>query len=101
MKRAEAGVVLRSGLAQLDVLADDADDVGLLLDGLCEVVGHGRYGQSIRLRKVAWRAAVTTQNTRESCGDSAGLFMDYERTNFRNKQNLPGRGVSICLELSE
>jgi len=40
MEGAEAGVVLRAGFAQLDVVADDADDVGLLLDGLCEVVGH-------------------------------------------------------------
>ena len=41
VKGAETGVVLRAGFAQLDVVADDADDVGLLLDGLCEVVGHG------------------------------------------------------------
>ena len=41
VKRAEAGVVLRAGFAQLDVVADDADDIGLLLDGLGEVVGHG------------------------------------------------------------
>ena len=41
---AEAGVVLRAGLAQLDVVADDADDVGLLLDELGEVVRQGaRY----------------------------------------------------------
>jgi hypothetical protein len=38
---AEAGVVLGAGFAQLDVVADDADDICLLLDGLCEVVGHG------------------------------------------------------------
>ena len=38
---AEAGVVLRAGLAQLQVVADDADDVGLLLDELGEVIGHG------------------------------------------------------------
>ena len=37
---AEAGVVLRAGLAELDVVADDADDVGLLLDELGEVIGH-------------------------------------------------------------
>ena len=35
----ESRVVLRPGFAQLDVLADDADDVGLLLDGVCEVSG--------------------------------------------------------------
>ncbi len=35
---AEAGVVLGSGFAQLDVVADDADDVGLLLYELGEVV---------------------------------------------------------------
>src|SRR5260370_1306543 len=39
---AEAGVVLRSGLAQLDVFADDADDVDLLLYELGEVIGHAR-----------------------------------------------------------
>ena len=36
---AEAGVVLRAGLLQLDVVADDADDVGLLLDGVREIAG--------------------------------------------------------------
>ena len=36
---AESGVVLRPRLAQLDVFADDADDVGLLLDGVGEVSG--------------------------------------------------------------
>ena len=36
----EAGVVLGAGFAQLDVVADDADDVGLLLDELGEVVGQ-------------------------------------------------------------
>jgi len=41
VKGAEAGVVLGAGFAQLDVVADDADDVCLLLDGLGEVVGHG------------------------------------------------------------
>ena len=40
VERAEALVVLRSGLAQADVALDHLDDVGLLLDGLGEV-GHG------------------------------------------------------------
>ena len=40
---AESGIVLRAGLLQLDVVADDADDVRLLLDYVREVagVGHG------------------------------------------------------------
>ena len=37
---AEAGVVLGAGFAQLEVVADDADDVGLLLDELGEVISH-------------------------------------------------------------
>ena len=42
MEGAERGPV-GAGLAQLDVLADDAGDVGLLLYGLGEVVGHGVF----------------------------------------------------------
>ncbi len=47
VKGAEAGVVLGTGFTQLDVVADDADDVCLLLDGLGEVVGHG-VARSVR-----------------------------------------------------
>jgi hypothetical protein len=39
MEGAETRVVLRPGFAQLYVLADDADDVGLLLDDISEVSG--------------------------------------------------------------
>src|ERR1700727_2486393 len=41
VKWAQAAVVLRAGFAELEIVADDADDVGLLLDVLGEVVGHG------------------------------------------------------------
>ncbi len=42
MKRTKPGKVLRPRLAQLDVLAHNADDVRLLLDRICEIarVGH-------------------------------------------------------------
>jgi hypothetical protein len=40
VKWAQAAVVLRAGFAELEIVADDADDVGLLLDVLGEVVGH-------------------------------------------------------------
>ena len=43
VKRAQAGEVLRAGLTQADVLADDLDDVGLRFDELGEVVGHGEH----------------------------------------------------------
>ncbi len=46
---AEAGVVLGAGFAQLHVVADDLDDVGLLLDELGEVVGHA---EGVRLSLV-------------------------------------------------
>lgn len=41
MEGAEAGVVLGASFAESDVVANDLDDVGLLFDGLGEVVGHG------------------------------------------------------------
>ncbi len=44
---AEAGVVLGTGFAELDVVADDADDVGLLLYELGEVIGHGWVSTSL------------------------------------------------------
>jgi len=37
----EAGEVLGAGFAKTDEVADDLDDVGLLLDEMGEVVGHG------------------------------------------------------------
>ncbi len=49
---AEAGVVLRAGFAQPDVVADDVDDVGLLLDGLGEVGGHAGFGYRVQRGKL-------------------------------------------------
>ena len=40
MKRTKPGEVLRPSLLQLDVVADDADDIRLLLERLFEVVGR-------------------------------------------------------------
>ena len=40
MKWAQAGVILSARLPQTDVAADNADDVGLLLKGLREIVGE-------------------------------------------------------------
>ena len=40
MKWAQAGVILRARLPQANVAADNADNVGLLLEGLREVVGE-------------------------------------------------------------
>src|SRR5712671_5840221 len=39
MKGAEAAKVLRARLFQRDVIADDADNVSLLLHGICEIAG--------------------------------------------------------------
>jgi hypothetical protein len=41
MKRAQAGKVLRPGFFQLNVVADDADDIRLLLDRVREIAGIG------------------------------------------------------------
>jgi hypothetical protein len=44
MKRTEADEILRSGFLQLDVLADYADYIRLLFDGVRKIagVGHGK-----------------------------------------------------------
>jgi len=41
VERAQPRVILRAGFPQLDVLAHNADDVGLLLDGAGEIAGLG------------------------------------------------------------
>ena len=48
MKGTKARVVLRSGFFQLDVLADDANDISLLLDGIGEVAGVGHGARVVR-----------------------------------------------------
>ena len=44
VKGTQPGVVLRPGLFQLDVVADDADDVRLLLDRVREIARVGHVG---------------------------------------------------------
>ena len=43
VKGTQAGVILSSGFAELDVVADNADDIRLLLYGVREIAGvrHG------------------------------------------------------------
>lgn len=40
---AESGVILGAGLLELDVIADDADDIRLLLEGVREIAGVRHY----------------------------------------------------------
>ena len=58
MEGAEAGVVLGAGFAELEVVADDADDVGLLLDELGEVIGHAKLALLQRMG-AQWRGCRT------------------------------------------
>ncbi len=51
---AESGVVLRAGLLQLDVVADDANDVRLLLDRVCEIAGV-RHEVRLFRRNYPWK----------------------------------------------
>ena len=50
VKRTQSGIVLRAGLLQLDVVADDADDVRLLLDRVREIA-RVRHFRSRSLRR--------------------------------------------------
>src|SRR5262249_33052437 len=48
VKGTEALVVLRARFLELDVITDDADDVGLLLEGVFEVGrGHGLWAKNL------------------------------------------------------
>jgi len=46
MKRTEAGEILRARLLEPDVVADDPNDVGLLLERIFKV-GRGHGGESL------------------------------------------------------
>jgi hypothetical protein len=47
VKRAESGVIGRTSFFQLDVVADDADDIRLLFHGFFEIFsGHGWVNRS-------------------------------------------------------
>lgn len=48
MEGTESGKVLRPGLAQLHILAHDADDVSLLLDGMGKIAGVSHLGIAYR-----------------------------------------------------
>ena len=110
VKRTKPGVVLRAGLAQLDVLAHDADDVGLLLDGGGEVAGLG-HGHSVphkARQRIGNRCEIRGRNSlgkhRQSHFNGQGVSrqLDSEQANFRvarhpstmpNEQ--PPHGVSL------
>jgi len=73
---AEPGKVLGAGFLELDVVADDADDVGLLLDGISEVagVGHlmrlcGRIGYGGE--ELLWRSCGKRMPSVDGCGKTA------------------------------
>ncbi len=72
VERAESGKILRTRLLELYIVAHDADDVGLLLDGFLEIdVGHGWVrvkfycGAEVRRREMAgpwWSAGKAVDN---------------------------------------
>ena len=47
MKGTKPGEILRASLLQLDVVADDADDIRLLLEAFFEVVGGSHRGRTL------------------------------------------------------
>jgi hypothetical protein len=62
VKGTQAGIILSSGFSELDVVADDADDIRLLLEGVREIAGV-RHGFSSRL--------LETELSQEIVSDSA------------------------------
>lgn len=74
VKRTEAGIVLRPSFLQLDVVADDADNIRLLLHRLFEIFrGHG-WGDSRRSPGiVSQRGADGNIPDLDCCGEAVGI----------------------------
>src|SRR6266576_2725385 len=85
MERAESGKILCARLLELDVVAHDADDVGLLLDGFLEVeVGHGWV-------RVKFYCGAEVQR-REMAGPWWGLeklWITWDRSGGERKRGRP------------
>ena len=69
MKRAQAGVVLRTAFSQAYVLANDADDIRLLLQILSEV---GRISHTAR-KIVGQSGAFRNYKLGGYCGEAVGI----------------------------
>ena len=72
VKGTKPGIVLRTRLLQLDVVADDADDVRLLLDVFFEVVGFGHGWRHSYPQEVEAKAADLNIPEAECCGEAVG-----------------------------
>ena len=85
MKRTKPDKVLRPGLPQLDVIANHADDVRLLLDGVSEVarICHGEKISSVG--SVRPNLAAVNINEASCCGEpvqsSAALLIPCSTLN--------------------
>jgi hypothetical protein len=73
VKGAEAGVVLRAGFFELDVVADDADDVRLLLEGVGEVAGVGHFEAELSVGIVREKGAEGNIADGRICGKVVGI----------------------------
>ncbi len=73
VKGTQAGVILSPGFAELDVVADNADDIRLLLYGVREIAGV-RHGS----------VAVWRQNSRRNC-ELRNVCIDYTSWNLLRK----------------
>src|SRR5580765_1677962 len=75
MKGTEPGKILGARLLEFDVVTDDANDVGLLLEGVFEVgSGHGSVGRFYCGARVRQR-----EMARRPCGGSEKLWINEDR----------------------
>jgi hypothetical protein len=86
MERTEAREILGAGFLEFDIVSDDADDVRLLLERLCEIVGGHQpilsasiVGQASLKRNIAglawaWKNCELHQLSFERVG-KRGLFI--------------------------
>src|SRR5215470_6528976 len=96
MKRTETREVLCARLFEFDVVAHDADDVGLLLEGVFEI-GSGHRG-SCQPYCGAWIRRMEMVARVEGCGDLWRRWVFIARGLTPSSRGCRPCGTRVCID---